>query len=412
MDDSILYFKLANDLRAKNQLVGAIAYYRKSIAINFNNASAHNELGNTLLELGNLESAVTSYKNAISVNPKSAILYSNLGIAFQGLKRLVDAVDAYNTAIDIDTNDAESHWNKSIALLLGGNFQEGLPLLEWRWQNKKLGNTMFLSSKPLWLGKESIVGKTILLHSEQGLGDTIQFCRYAPMVKELGATVILQVQDSLVELLQGISGVDQIISNSQFPKYDFHCPLLSLPLAFNTTIESIPSTSPYIRIENSKIELWKEQLGSQAKKRIGIVWNGSPIHINNKNRSIDLLEFLLHLPDNFEYVCLQKEITPEEVDILIKFRVKYFNKEIKDFTDTGALCKLMDIVISVDTSVAHLSGALGKPTWILVPYIPDWRWMLDTKINPWYPSVTLFRQEEINNWDIPLDAIKNTLLLT
>lgn len=408
MDD---YFKLANELRKANQLFSAVAYYRKSISINPNNASVYNELGNTLLELGHMKSAVVSYKDAITINPKSSILYSNLGIALQGLKQLDDAIDAYDNAIMLDSNDAESYWNKSIALLLKGDFQQGLPLLEWRWQNRKLGNTIFPSSRPLWLGREEIVGKTILLRSEQGLGDTIQFCRYAIKVKELGATVILQVQDPLVELLKNIEGVDQIISSSQFPKYNFHCPLLSLPLAFNTTLESIPNSSPYIQIENSKIQVWKDRLGTQTKKRIGLAWSGSSIHINDKNRSISLAELVSYLPDNFEYVCLQKEIKPEEVDILINSRVKYFNQEIKDFTDTGALCELMDTVISVDTSVAHLSGALAKPTWVLLPYVPDWRWLLNSNTNPWYPSIKLFRQEEIHNWDIPLETIKNNLLL-
>jgi ADP-heptose:LPS heptosyltransferase len=206
---------------------------------------------------------------------------------------------------------------------------------------------------------------------------------------------LFEVQKPLIELLKDLEGVDVLLEQGkQLPNFDYQCPLLSLPLAFKTELNSIPSPTPYLQSNAEKIMVWNQRLGEKSKPRIGLVWSGSTIHKNDHNRSLTLTDVLKHLPPNFEYVSLQKEVREGDKDALIKSTIKHFGDQLVDFTDTAALCDLMDIVISVDTSVAHLAGALGKTTWILLPYMPDWRWLLDRDDSPWYASVKLYRQGE------------------
>ncbi len=264
---------------------------------------------------------------------------------------------------------------------------------------------------PQWLGAESLQDKTILLHAEQGFGDTIQFCRYVPLVAKLGAKVILEVQRPLVKLLSGLEGVSLIVARGdKIPVFDYHCALLSLPLAFRTELHTIPSVSRSIVSDKSKAANWATTLGKKTKPRVGLVWSGSTIHQNDYNRSLVLSQLLPYLPSNCEYVSLQKEIRDTDREVLVKQSgIRHFGSNLNDFTDTAALCELMDVVMSVDTSVAHLAGTLGRPTWVLLPFLPDWRWLLDREDSPWYPSLKLYRQEKIDNWDSVLEKVKTDL---
>ncbi|PIT71198.1 hypothetical protein B9Z41_17075, partial [Limnohabitans sp. JirII-31] len=284
----------------------------------------------------------------------------------------------YDKAISLKPDYAGAHWNKSLELLALGQFKEGWKSYEWRWKHEDLGSKLPNFSQPQWLGVESLQGQTILLHSEQGLGDTIQFCRYAKLVKAQGARVVMEIPAALVPLLQGLEGVDELVQSRQaLPAFDYHCPLLSLPLAFKTELSTIPSPEPYLRSDKAKVNQWRIKLGPKSKPRVGLVWSGSTQHKKDHNRSLRLDELIHYLPNSFDYVCLQKEIRAVDQETLKQSRIQYFGDELKDFADTAALCELMDVVISVDTSVAHLSGALGRPTWVLLPYVPDWRWLLD-----------------------------------
>jgi hypothetical protein len=279
-----------------------------------------------------------------------------------------------------------------------------------RWKTKELKMKSRNFSKPLWLGEESLTGKTILLHSEQGFGDTIQFCRYAKMVRNLGAKVILEVPLPLVDLLRCLDGVDELIpKDSELSDFDFHCPLLSLPLAFKTDLSSIPNTPHYLYSNQDKRKYWLNKLGASSKKRIGIVWSGSLGHSNDRNRSLLLKDIIEYLPINFEYISLQKEIREVDQAILSSSSIRHFGPELHDFSDTAAICDLIDLVISVDTSVAHLAAALGKPTWILLPFTPDWRWHLDREDSPWYPSVRLFRQSSNQQWSPVIQRVAHNL---
>jgi Glycosyltransferase family 9 (heptosyltransferase) len=243
------------------------------------------------------------------------------------------------------------------------------------------------------------------------LGDTIQFCRYVPLVAARGARVILEVQRPLHEIMTNLAGATQVISKGDtLPDFDFHCPLLSLPLAFETRLETIPSTTAYLRAPDQTLNNWQARLGPKARPRIGLVWSGRPAHKNDQNRSISLRSLLPLLDIEATFVSLQKDVRSDDAAVLKKrIDVLHSGDALKDFSDTAALILQLDLVISVDTSVAHLAGALGEPVWILLPYNPDWRWLLDRDDSPWYPSARLFRQQQIGNWAGVIDQVKNEL---
>jgi hypothetical protein len=305
----------------------------------------------------------------------------------------------------------EAHWNEALLRLLTGDFSRGWAKYEWRWRNESLALSTRNFSQPLWLGAEAIDGKTILLHSEQGLGDTIQFCRYVPLVAARGARVILEVERPLHEIMTNLAGATEVISKGDaLPDFDFHCPLLSLPLAFGTHLETIPSLTSYLRAPGQTLKHWQARLGPKARPRIGLVWSGRPAHKNDQNRSISLRSLLPLLDIEATFVSLQKDVRSDDAAVLKECNdVLHFGDELKDFSDTAALILQLDLVISVDTSVAHLAGALGEPVWILLPYNPDWRWLLDRDDSPWYPSARLFRQQQIGNWAGVIDQVKNEL---
>jgi tetratricopeptide (TPR) repeat protein len=392
----------------------AIVCYNKAIAIKPDYEEMHSNLGNTFKELGRLDEAVSCHKKALAIKPDFAMGHYNLGVALSELKHLDEALASYDKAISIEPNYAEAYWNKSLTLLLCGDFENGWKLYEWRWKNENGDSFKHKRTftQPLWLGAETLKDKIVLLHSEQGLGDTIQFFRYAKLVKALGARVIMEVPKPLVSLLQGLGGVDELVEKGEpLPYFDYYCPLMSLPLAFKTELNTIPSLTSYLQSDNKKVAKWKERLGEKTSLRIGLVWNGSAEFIKyDYKRSITLDALMKYLPDQFEYVCLQNKIRDTDKDALKKSTIKYFGAEINDFTENAALCEVMDLVISVDTSVAHLSGALGKPTWVLLPYVPDWRWMLDRDDSPWYGSTKLYRQFNDRKWEPVLQRLVEDLI--
>jgi len=398
--------------QTKNHLQ-AIEFLSKAIKINPQFAPCYNNRGIALKELKRLDEALASYDKAISIKPDYAEAYYNRGNALKELKRLDEALASYDKAISIKPDYAEAYWNKSLALLLGGQFAQGWQEYEWRWKNEKLSSYKEKRNfhQPLWLGAETLKDKTILLHAEQGLGDTIQFCRYIPLVAQLGAKIILEVQRPLVKLLKNLEGVSQIIAKGDMlPAFDYQCPLLSLPLAFKTELNTIPPAAKNITSDNEKNSKWQTKLGEKTKPRIGLVWSGSTIHKNDHNRSLTLSELLPYLPSHIEYVCLQKELRDiDKVALEKNPHIQFYGDALEDFTDTAALCELMDIIISVDTSVAHLAGTLGKSTWVLLPYSPDWRWLLDRDDSPWYPSAKLYRQEKIGDWNGVLEKLNRDL---
>jgi len=378
----------------------AMASYDRAIALDADFAEAHFSRGGLLNELQRPDAALASYDRAIALKKDCAEAHLGRGNVFKNLNQLDAALASYDHAIAIKPDYAEAYYNRALLLLSRGDFARGWADYEWRWKSKNLsafkGKRDF--GQPLWSGRKSIAGKTILLHGEQGLGDTLQFCRYARLVADLGARVILEVPEPLVNLLAGLAGPSQIVARgSPLPSFDCHCPLLSLPLAFNTDLHSIPRATRYLAADAKKVALWQARLGEKVKPRVGLAWSGRAENANDHNRSVLLADLMRHLPDQYQYVSLQKDV--RERDRIALESNKSIMHIAANFSDTAAVCECLDLVLSVDTSIAHLSAALGKRTWILLPLISaDWRWLLERDDSPWYPSVKLYRQSTEGDW--------------
>jgi len=409
------YFSRGFTLQELKHFNQALESYDQAINIKPDYAEAFTNRGLTLQELRYLNEALESYDRAVRIKPNYVLAHLNRGITLQELKRLDEAQGSYAKAISIDPNYAFAHFNLSLCNLLAGNFKDGWQGYEWRMKTEAINNTTEVRnfSQPRWLGADSLKDKTILLYAEQGLGDTIQFCRYVSLVAELGAKVILEVQRPLVKLLKGLEGVHQVVAmGDAIPDFDYQCPLLSLPLAFNTELHNIPPITRLITSNPEKVAMWQAQLGKKSKLRIGLVWSSVSGFKNDHIRSITLLELLKALPkDGFEYICLQKEIKAIDKEVLeANPQIRFVGNHFEDFTDTAALIECVDLVISTCTSVPHLSCSLGKETWLMLSYIPYWLWLLDRNDNPWYPSAKLYRQEKIGDWDGVLEKIKTDLV--
>ena len=388
----------------------ALADFNQALALAPNYAQAWYNLAHTLAQLDRFEESLASYDKAIACAPLHAQAFNNRGLVLQALGQTELAIASYERAIQIAPDYADAYWNKSLELLLAGNFEQGWSFYEWRWKRDTFTSPKRNFAQQLWLGEVPLQGKTILLHAEQGLGDSIQFCRYAQLVKSRGARVLLEVPGTLVGLLASLEGVDLLIpKGATLPDFDYHCPLLSLPLALKTRVDSIPSHSAYLQSNASKRESWIYRLGGGTKARIGLVWSGNSLDKEDRHRSIPLAELLAYLPKGPTYVCLQKELRASDREALESSGIPFFGDALDDFSDTAALCDCMDLVISVDTSVAHLAGALGKPTWIVLPFAPDWRWMLHRQDSPWYPAAKLYRQERDRRWNPVLERLRDDL---
>jgi hypothetical protein len=381
----------------------AIQLYDQAIALDPSHAEAHYKRGNALKNLGRLDAAVASYDQAIKLKPGYAYAYCNRGVVQQSLGLTAAALSSYDQAIAYEATDAMAQYNRSLTSLFLGDFESGWRGFERRWENAQrlsIGDRRNFQ-QPLWLGEESIAGKRLLLYSEGGLGDTLQFCRYAALSTARGATVLLEVQAPLLDLLADLEGVSQLIAaGSPLPPFDYQCPLMSLPLAFKTTPDTIPAPTKYLHSDPAKVAQWRTRLGERTRPRIGLVWSGNPKNTIDQRRSIRLADWIAHLPPEFEYYCLQKGVREADQEALESSPLIFsFDDDSLDFTSTAALCECMDVVISVDTSIAHLSGALGRRTWVLLSFTPDWRWMLDRNDSPWYPTAKLYRQKAVGDWN-------------
>src|SRR6185437_10117333 len=389
----------------------AIASHDRALALRPDFADALYNRGNVLRTLKRYDEAMASYDRAIALRPGYADAHNNRGQLLRELMRYDEALACYDRALAVQPQHVMAHCNAAALRLLLGDFARGWADYEWRWLKDSviLANRMF--PQPLWRG-EDIAGKTILLHGEQGFGDTIQFCRYVPLVAARGAKVILKVQQPLHALMTGLAGAAQVIViGSPLPEFDVHCPLLSLPLAFATRLETIPSTHAYLAAPAQHSAHWQTRLAAHRRPRIGLAWSGNAGHERDRERSIGLREILPLLTAEATFVSLQKDIRAEDAAVL-KQRgdILDLGQELGDFSDTAALMAQLDLIIAVDTSVAHLAGALGKPVWILLTYVPDWRWLLDRNDSPWYPTARLFRQDGARTWDGAIARVREAAL--
>jgi tetratricopeptide (TPR) repeat protein len=396
----------------------ALDSYRQALALNPNLDSIFFNQGILLEEMGQAQEALVSYEKTVEINPQHAVALYNLGNLLKKSNRLEEAIVRFDQVIATNAEKvlADSHWNKSLALLTIGKFKEGWIGYEWREIANK-GNYSHFLNKPkerLWLGECSLKDKNILIYFEQGYGDTLQFCRYITLLKNMGAKVIFEVQKPLLSLLHSLDGVSELIpENHKAPHYDYHCPLISLPLAFKTDLDNLPAPPHYLSSDPEKLKQWQARLGENKKIKIGIAWSSTSSFKYDQFRSLELTQFIKALPSNdrFEFHCLQKEIKKIDKATLEDHpEIHFHGKELHDFSDTAALIDSLDLVISTCTSIPHLSGALGKPTWVLLSHEPDWRWLLNRDDSPWYPRTQLFRQPTKGDWGPVLDAIKTELL--
>ncbi len=370
-----------------------------AIALDASCFEAHLNRALALFKLGRFEESLASSERAIQLKPDSSLAYANYGATLEESLQMSAALAAYDKALEIDPDSASVHVNKGIALLLTGQLSDGWREYDWRWKDPNWLKDKPRFTQPRWTGLHSISGKSILVHNDQGLGDVMQFSRYIPMLVAAGARVILEVPEPLVGLLTRAStGATCLKIGQARPAFDLQTSFSDLPLAFDTSLDSIPRPT-HFNVREDLVITWKARLGPSKRPRAGLVWKGNHKHKNDANRSIALELLLASLPEAIEVICLQNELTDSDRMLLSEHpAIRNFSSDLTDFEETAALCSLMDVVVSVDTSVAHLAGSLGKPTCLLLPYLPDWRWLLDRVDTPWYPSMSLLRQTVPGDW--------------
>ncbi|MEO8203955.1 MAG: tetratricopeptide repeat protein [Betaproteobacteria bacterium] len=390
----------------------ALGSFERALALQPRYATVLCHRGSAFYHLRRYRKALGSFDAALAITPDDAHALSNRGSVLQELGRYAEALDSFARALDLAPGDAAAHWNRSLCRLVTGDYARGWQEYEWRWGNAALKSSIRHATLPLWLGEPSLAGKSIVLHAEQGLGDTLQFCRYAPLVAAQGARVILEVPVALKTVLAGLPGAARVVAHGEpLPvpgaRPDFHCPLLSLPLAFRTTLETIPQEVPYLRADRRLVEVWRKRLGPRRGLRIGLAWLATNRTAYGRRRSIALPEFAQLIPEGSECFSLQKELDPGDREVLAsRGDITHYGA---GFADTAALIELMDGVISVDTSIAHLAGAMGAKVWVLLAFNPDWRWLLQRTDSPWYPTARLFRQSQPGNWAPVLGQVREEL---
>ncbi|MBE9186359.1 tetratricopeptide repeat protein [Microcoleus sp. LEGE 07076] len=397
-------FHIANALRKQGKKAEAAARYEQLIAASPNRAAAHSYLGEIAQENGQIVEAISHYKQALEINPNLSETNLYLGCALAEQGKVAEAIEFYNKAIQLRPNSPNWRLRLALALLLTGNFERGFAEYESRWQTKQIEPRYF--EQPLWEGSD-LQGKTILLHPEQGLGDTIHFIRYAPLVKQKGGKVIVACHLSLKRLFEKVAGIDLVVTKPQdLVDFQVQAPLMSLPRILGTTWENIPVNIPYLAPPKDG----KFSLEPNNQLKVGIVWAGGPLHRKNNDRSCKLSNFVRFLDvPGASFYSIQKGLLPSDYTLLHQQQVQDLSEHLGDFADTAAIISQLDLVICVDTAVAHLAGALGKPVWILLSFMPDWRWMLDREDSPWYPTVRLFRQQKAGDWDGVCDRVKAAL---
>jgi tetratricopeptide (TPR) repeat protein len=399
-------------LRELQRPAEALASYEAALALRPNSAEALYNRGGALRDLQRAAEALASYDKVLAIKPDHVDALNNRGLALADLQRTAEAIASYDRALALRPDFAEAHWNRGWSYLLSGDFERGWPDLEWRWGIEGAAPWRRIFAQPLWLGETPLSGKTILLHGEQGFGDDLQFVRYVARVAELAGKVVLEVPSELTGLVSRIPGPAAVIRRgAEPPAFDCNCPLLSLPLAFKTRLDTIPSATPYLWAAEERLAKWRERLPQSGKRRVGVVWAGSPKFKGDNTRSIgfERLAPLLAAP-GIEFFGLQKDLRPGDRESMQACpQLTHLGDAIEDFDDTAAIVSLLDLVIGSDTSVVHLVGALGKPIWILLQYAADWRWLEGRSDSPWYPTARLFRQPTAGDWTTVIEAVKAEL---
>ncbi|MGO9357225.1 MAG: tetratricopeptide repeat protein [Xanthobacteraceae bacterium] len=412
-NNALTLYLRAVALRDLKRFEEALADNQRAYALDPVNADTCNNIGAALRMLGRDQEALPWLDRALALRPGFVEALTNKASSLSQLHRFEEAFAIYRQLRADALNNAVADWNLALLELLTGNFEIGWIAREARWKIPSLVAAYPKFPQPMWRGGDAIAGKTILIAADEGQGDSIQFARYVPMVAARGARVILMVEDSAVQLLSNIPGVALCLpkSGGTLPPFDMHCPITSMPLAFGTRLDTIPVERSYLPPPAAdQIRAWQDRLGAHDRLRVGLVWSGNPKHENDHNRSMPLRTLTRILDVDATFVSLQKDPRPaDKATLLERTDIIDLTAHLTDFVETAALISCLDLVITVDTSVAHLAGALGRPTWILLPYTPDWRWLLDRDDSPWYPTVRLFRQTETRDYAGVLDRMRTAL---
>jgi tetratricopeptide (TPR) repeat protein len=411
-DHPEILYNLANTCLELGRIDDALAHFDAALAKNPDHVGVLVNRGNTLLRFNQPLNAIASYDAALARMPGHPQILTNRGHALRRLDRPVEALAGFESAIAAKPDFAEAHFEAAMTRLSLGDFEAGWKAYEWRWRTGAFAAQRRQHQTPLWLGETPVAGKTILLHAEQGFGDTIQFIRYAPLLAGRGARVVCEVQPELQPLLAQLQNEDITIiaKGATLPAFDLHCPLLSLPLAFGTQPATIPAAVPYLAAPAARLAEWRDRL-PPGGPRVGFVWSGQPSHKNDANRSIPL-QRLAELFENPPLRCfsLQSHMRDADREVLRGLpNLVHLGDSFRDFADTAAVIASLDVVVSVDTAVAHLAGAMGKPVVVLLPYAADFRWLRGRDDNPWYPLAKLFRQPEFGDWDSVIGRLQDEL---
>ena len=400
----------------------ALADFDAALALAPGHPGASYNRGVALIKLGRYEDAVAANDAALAVEPGHLTAWLNRGKALAQLNRYDEALASYGEVLAVKKDHADAHFNQALALLTQGEYQRGFSDYESRWRRAGMAPQKS-RGKPLWRGEYPLARKTVLLHAEQGLGDTIQFARYVPMLAAAGAKIVLEVQPELKTLMARLDGAPTVIARGEaLPPFDVHCPLGSLPLALKTEPGTVPAAIPYLSASGAHLAKWSAQIGALPQPRIAIAWSGNSSHDNDRNRSIALARLAPLFPPprppplageggvGPSFISIQRDVRPEDAAALAaETRVTHVGDELDDFADTAAVLALCDLVIAVDTAAVHLAGAMGRPVWVLVPFAPDWRWTLTGETTPWYPTARLFRQTALEDWDGVISRVGEAL---
>ncbi len=430
--DPALHYNVGNALMTLRRDAEALAAFTRAVSLDPSLLPAWQNKGVVETRLGLHEAALATCDHLIALQPNAQAARAKRGEALLALHRPADALPdlaaaaaqpgmgevqanhayalyatgegqaalrAADAALAQDPEFALAHWNAASICLSLGDYTRGWREYEWRWQDPAFRPRQQHFAQPLWLGDAPLAGRTILLHAEQGFGDTIQFCRYAPMVKALGARVVLQAPAPLRPLLATLEGVDQLSeTGAALPDFDTHCPLMSLPLAFGTTLPTVPAGTPYLAADPARVARWRERLGPARGRRVGLAWSGLASFKGDVTRSAPLAALAALIRPGVEYVAVQKDVRDTDLVAAEALGVRLFGPEITDFAEAAALSVLMDLVVSVDSAPAHLAGALGQPVWVLLHEPAEWRWLRGRTDSPWYPTARLFRQDRPGDW--------------
>jgi tetratricopeptide (TPR) repeat protein len=393
----------------RGEINRARACYERTLALKPDLAEAHNNLGVILMDQHHPVEAADCYRRALALKPDYAEAHNNLGIVLKDQGRFDEALAHYQRAVALKPDYAEAHWNEGLIRLLRGDLALGWRKYEWRWWKRGVEHHGFRHHQ--WDGGV-IAGRTLLVHAEQGIGDSLQFIRYAQPLKRLCARLVVRCPRGLVRLFSAMKTLDAVFAEGDLPPdFDCHTPLLSLPRLFGTTLDTIPCVIPYLYPDPWLAVRWRERLAGQTGVRVGLVWRGNPGHRNDQNRSAPAAAFapLVGIP-GVNAIVLQNDMRPEEREVLSRHGSLWdCGPFLTDWAETAAAISALDLVITVDTAVAHLAGAMGKPAWVLLPALPDWRWLLDRDDSPWYPTLRLFRQRTTGDWETLVALVAQAL---